>query len=346
MANNALYHRVLDNQGNGISNLYQRRDRFYRRQSGETVSLGLNQEEAILLNDRMSQGLEPMSPAFNQFWKKYISTIRGTKADRTVDSEEQHLQGWASYLRSKRLHEITNADLLSYRASRLEDGWSARTANISMSCFNNVMAFAKDCGYISDPPRVKMIKTRSAKRRLYQQHEIDAVCDAALEVGKYGQLLADFIRFLQYTGARMTEGMRVRWEDVDWARRQVTIGFDGETKGREYKVVDFSRNLEAHLKAMSSRARDSRYLFPSFRTDEDQPLSTLKDSLYTARTKANLPCFGFHDCRHHFISYAVMAGVDYLTIAKWVGHKDGGVLIGRVYGHLNNSHAKAMADKL
>ena len=346
MASSALYHRVLDNQGEAVKNLYRRRDRFYRRQSGKTVSLGLSQEEAIILNDRMSQGLTPMSPAFSQFWKKYISTIRGAKASRTVDSEEQHLQAWASYLRSKRLHEINNGDILAYRAKRLEEGWSARTANISMSCFNNLMSFAKDCGYISDPPRVKMIKTRSAKRRLYQQHDIDAVCNAALEVGKYGQLLADFIRFLQYTGARMTESLRVRWEDVDWTRRQVTIGFDGETKGREYKVVDFNRNLEAHLKSMLSRAGDSRYLFPTFRADADKPLTTLKSSLHTARAKSGLPGFNFHDCRHHFISYAVMAGVDYLTIAKWVGHKDGGILIGKVYGHLNNSHAKAMADKL
>jgi hypothetical protein len=25
---------------------------------------------------------------------------------------------------------------------------------------------------------------------------------------------------------------------------------------------------------------------------------------------------GFHDCRHLFISYAVMSGVDYMTIAR------------------------------
>jgi hypothetical protein len=29
-----------------------------------------------------------------------------------------------------------------------------------------------------------------------------------------------------------------------------------------------------------------------------------------------------------------------------VGHQDGGVLIGKVYGHLANEHKKAMAEKL
>lgn len=42
----------------------------------------------------------------------------------------------------------------------------------------------------------------------------------------------------------------------------------------------------------------------------------------------------------------VMAGIDYMTIAAWVGHKDGGVLIGKVYGHLANEHRQAMAAKL
>lgn len=41
-----------------------------------------------------------------------------------------------------------------------------------------------------------------------------------------------------------------------------------------------------------------------------------------------------------------MSGIDYMTIAKWVGHKDGGVLIGKVYGHLSNEHAQRQAQRL
>lgn len=52
------------------------------------------------------------------------------------------------------------------------------------------------------------------------------------------------------------------------------------------------------------------------------------------RGKAGMPNFWFRDLRHHFISMCVMSGIDFMTIAGWVGHKDGGVLIGRVYGHL------------
>ena len=41
-----------------------------------------------------------------------------------------------------------------------------------------------------------------------------------------------------------------------------------------------------------------------------------------------------------------MSGIDFMTIARWVGHQDGGILIGKVYGHLSNEHAKRQAKKV
>ena len=41
-----------------------------------------------------------------------------------------------------------------------------------------------------------------------------------------------------------------------------------------------------------------------------------------------------------------MGGIDYMTIAHWLGHSDGGVLIGKTYGHLNDKHKARMADGL
>jgi len=65
-----------------------------------------------------------------------------------------------------------------------------------------------------------------------------------------------------------------------------------------------------------------------------------------ARQKAGLPKFGFHDCRHYFISMCVMSGIDYMTVARWVGHQDGWILIGKIYGHLSNEHAKRQARRI
>jgi len=38
--------------------------------------------------------------------------------------------------------------------------------------------------------------------------------------------------------------------------------------------------------------------------------------------------------------------VDFQAIAGWLGHKDGGVLAAKTYGHLRNEHSAAMAQRM
>ncbi|MBA2435102.1 MAG: hypothetical protein H0V54_08500 [Chthoniobacterales bacterium] len=35
-----------------------------------------------------------------------------------------------------------------------------------------------------------------------------------------------------------------------------------------------------------------------------------------------------------------------MTIAAWLGHKDGGILVGKIYGHLLDAHRKQAALKV
>ena len=39
-----------------------------------------------------------------------------------------------------------------------------------------------------------------------------------------------------------------------------------------------------------------------------------------------------------------MSGIDCFTIVGWVGNRAGGVLIGRVYGHLNDEPGRSQAN--
>ena len=72
----------------------------------------------------------------------------------------------------------------------------------------------------------------------------------------------------------------------------------------------------------------------------------MKETMRLVRKAAGLEWVGFHHLRHMFISKCVMASVPYMTIAAWVGHKDGGVLIGKVYGHLSEDHKAETAGRL
>ena len=42
----------------------------------------------------------------------------------------------------------------------------------------------------------------------------------------------------------------------------------------------------------------------------------------------------------------VMAGVPFMQIAAWLGHHDGGILVGKVYGHLWDEFGGRMARQV
>ena len=216
--------------------------------------------------------------------------------------------------------------------------------------FGSVLALAADRGLISSPLRVRQLKEKpSPKRRLLTPEDIEALLSHCTpEVTQNADLLKFYLRFLTLTGAREQEALRVRWADVDLENAQVTIGSAGDAKNARSRTVDFTPELAALLQEMvDCRQPDSSFLFPSTRRGgQDIPSKSLRAGFQLVRRAAGLPWVGFHDFRHAFTSRAVMAGIDFLTIASWLGHQDGGVLVGKVYGHLADSHKRAMARKL
>jgi integrase len=53
-----------------------------------------------------------------------------------------------------------------------------------------------------------------------------------------------------------------------------------------------------------------------------------------------------HDLRHLFATRSIESGVDSPTVSRWLGHKDGGALAMKTYGHLRNEHSQLMAGKV
>jgi integrase len=69
-------------------------------------------------------------------------------------------------------------------------------------------------------------------------------------------------------------------------------------------------------------------------------------SLLTACRRLGYPHFTHHDFRHFFATTCIESGVDIPTVSRWLGHKDGGALAMRVYGHLRQEHSFAAIKKV
>jgi integrase len=312
-------------------------------------------------NDLGTVGRTPKFADYAARYLDFISCGQGAKKPGTVDKERSTLGLWTEHLGGLRVDQVKRVHVNRFVERRLKSGLSPRTANLDIIAVRNVLKRAVDEGLIQRLPTegLRPLKTTVRKRPLFGPAELEKLCAAAFEtrkndagevvpVTKNAQEFVDYIKLLAYCGARRNEALGLLWPDVDFEREQLTIGASGDTKNRTARVVDFNAKLKMHLLDMRQRrASDSDWLFPSpQRGQKDLGARSFQESLKLVRNQAKMPGFHFHDCRHHFISMAVMSGVDFMTIAAWVGHLDGGVLIGRVYGHLANEHRKAMGERM
>jgi integrase len=368
----ATYKKVLDQRKRPIRGLWSRNGRYYAQLTVEDPHTGLKQVKRVplegaltdaqavakfqeLLTQRRKGALPVLkrTPKFADYAEQYFDyyrQVKDAKRESTLYTERIVINHWVDHLGHVRLDRITRALINSYIAKRQAAGLTGRTVNLEVTCFRNVMKRAIDDAWITYLPteNLRPLKWTPRKRELFSTSQINQVCEAALKESRNGAEFSDYLRLLAFSGARMSEALRLKWSDVDWQQRQLTIGADGLSKNRKSRVVDFNPQLEEHMKAMRSRrAPDTEWLFPSpQRGNQDIPAKTFRETLIIARKAAGLPAFGFHDCRHYFISMCVMSGIDFMTIARWAGHQDGGVLIGKVYGHLSNEHAQRQAQRV
>jgi integrase len=366
------YQKVLDSRKQPIRGLWKRNGRFIARitiegpdggklirwkplENAKTVAEAQAALRKVLTDREQGKPIQTTrAPKLSEAVQRYMErarTLKEGKAKResTIIKEEASLDLWLGHFGDIRIDRINKSMVNQFTEKRIASGMSARTANLDVIALRSVVKLAINEDKIVASPVLSWqpLDYTPKKRGLFTPADIQKLCDAAMKESKNGQQFCDYVRLMAYCGSRRDETLRLRWSDVDWRNRQLTIGSDGLAKNHKARAVDFNEQLEAHLKQMLTRkVPDSEWLFPSpQRGDRDASTKTFKETLTKAR-KASGVQLQFHDCRHFFISMCVMSGIDYMTIARWAGHQDGGVLIGKVYGHLSNEHAQAQAARL
>jgi integrase len=102
-------------------------------------------------------------------------------------------------------------------------------------------------------------------------------------------------------------------------------------------MISDMRNLLERIK--SERAQEGQKT-PVMRVFECQK------SINRASKILGIKRITHHDLRHLFATRCIESGVDIPTVSRWLGHKDGGALAMKTYGHLRNEHSQAMAQKV
>ncbi len=167
------------------------------------------------------------------------------------------------------------------------------------------------------------------------------------------------------TGMRKGELLGLRWRDVDWATRRISIHHtlvrlhgrwwlgDPKTAKSERSVtltdptIDLLRAHRAHqaerLLAIGHRLTDDDFLFSDDAGDPLWGRHVTTREFGPLLRQAELPPIRFHDLRHTFATLQLAAGTNPKIVSEVLGHKDVAITLDRYSHALPTMQTEAMA---
>lgn len=140
---------------------------------------------------------------------------------------------------------------------------------------------------------------------------------------------AELVRIAAYGGLRRGELIALRWRDVDFVRRAITVrravsgGVEVDsTKSRRAREVPLTDQVAAALERLSRRGdftSPDDYVFVNRLGRRIDPVALTRRFL-RARDAAGLPPLRLHGLRHTYGSLLVAGGIDVASVKAAMGH--------------------------
>lgn len=218
---------------------------------------------------------------------------------------------------------------------------SGPTVNRYLATLSACFSFGvKHLGWIEKNPceRVSRSKENPGRVRFLSDEELPRLLDACRP---YPDLYLAVILSLT-TGARQSEILMLRWGQIDFGRRVITLK-QGTTKNTDARAIPLVGEAFTLLqeRAKVRNLHDDR-LFPPVAKKAEQ--RDMRDAWERALKTAEISDFHWHDLRHTAASYLVMSGVSLVEVAKILGHRTLTMVLR--YAHLSNEHVVANGEKL
>ena len=190
---------------------------------------------------------------------------------------------------------------------------------------------------LDDPTRdLKRIPKTKIFRKMPSRPDLGKITDFIRSQKKRGCVQSSqFVGFMGFTGMRKGELAYTEWKHIDenWVQA-INI------KSKSFRPIPINESLRSLIAEIKLERKE---INPN---DKVFAMKCPRRALDSACKGLNLPRMRPHDLRHFFATWALESGVDPATLAKWLGHADGGALVMNTYGHVRNDHSLESAKKL
>jgi integrase len=238
-------------------------------------------------------------------------------------------------------------------AARNSTGTSVTTIKCALDAVRQVLDVAVSAGHLyANPARNsnvaetarRMFKASRRERaergplRLPTREEFMQLVAKIREAGVSDcKAAADNVQFIAFCGARKNEAAHVVWSDIDFQRGMIHLRVTKNGESRFVPMTDEMRQLLGRMRnEREQAANDDRVLL----------VKDAQGFITSACRKLKIQRFTTHALRHLFGTACLEAGVDVRTVAGWLGHKDNGALLLKVYSHVRGQHEAEMIRKV
>lgn len=284
---------------------------------------------------------------FGEFALEYLGVLRATMRPATLKVIGTQIVAFDKFLQSRgnpTLDKITRAHADAYLAAESARGCASAYLSRQSWALGRLWRGALERGLATENPfaRRKFSRQSTLEVRYLLPEQLDAIL--ALIKPRH----RDIVTLLADTGLRIGEAIGLSWADVelDGPNPTMSVTRQGPERAllktvaarRTIPLLYVPRALEILKRRKSASVTGVERVFPENGTSYNILLS-----LHAACDEAKQPRIRLHDLRHQFASHLVRARVPFPTVARLLGHADGGALVAKRYGRWQPQDAEALA---
>jgi len=306
--------------------------------------------DAPALRDVIRQTIERMkcgstTPAISVLQDRFIDAKeRQEVSPRHLAALKNRVARFVSYFdKATPAGEVTTDEVARAMATMRAGGLSPQTVKGIRTAAHGLFAWAMDCGLVSSNPitRAKSPKVTVAEVGVITASQLKGLLKTTLEIEPRA---VPALAVWAFCGVRRAELTRLRFEDIDTARKELRISAKAAKSGVA-RFVPCPPALMAWLAAAESKGiapigkivpggmklNDAGEKIPD--DSEAKSEGQLNRWLRDIRPKAGLNDWPNNALRHGFASCAAAVHDDFSKVAAWLGHaRDPRLLVAR-YRH-------------
>ena len=302
---------------------------------------------------------------FEEFWVEFLASRRpyltpGAFVDYETHGRKRLLPFFAGHRLAGIDESVVRTWITGFVPSIEAGKLAAKTVNNARTCLSVALNEAVARGLLVRNPcaRVKPLPTPDVERDFLRMHEIDGYLEAC---PAYYRLLAEL---LVATGARISEALALKWDDVDFEASAIRIYRQRDragtgtaaTKGKRFRAVQVGPRMLAALKGHRSdgnhQAADWLFVCPSStrgryadRNSSEPPhRKTVHQWHEDTLADANLRDMPLHALRHTAAAAWLASGQPLMFVQRQLGHRSITTTESH-YGHLEAFFVKDAAAR-